>query len=87
MSSCQNDDKGLREADQVLEDLEREYENMDESSESWPSNEKEAFIKSCTLNAENSGASTAYAEDYCSCALEKVMDAYPDVNDVNKLSI
>ena len=87
MSSCQNDDEGLRKADQWLDDLESEYDNSNESSDSWPSNEKKAFINSCIENAQNSGASSEYAEDYCNCSLEKVMDAYPDINDVNKASI
>ena len=54
---------------------------------SWPLKEKEAFINSCIKNAENAGASSSYAEDYCDCSLIKVMDAYPDVNYVNKASI
>ena len=87
MNSCQNDDDGLRKADQRLDDLERSHENNDKSPVSWSSNEKEAFINSCIKNAENAGASSSYAEDYCDCSLIKVMDAYPDVNDVNKASI
>ena len=54
------------------------------SSDSWPENEKEAFIKNC---ATTTGSNIPNAEDYCSCMLKKVIKKYPTPEDALKMDV
>ncbi|MBM77210.1 MAG: hypothetical protein CL846_01890 [Crocinitomicaceae bacterium] len=58
--------------------------NSSDSSDSWPENEKEAFIKNCATTA---GSNIPNAEDYCSCMLKKVIKKYPTPEDALKMDV
>ena len=44
--------------------------------DAWPEETREAFSNACVLNAEESGADTDFAQDYCSCVLTELERRY-----------
>ena len=42
----------------------------------WPEETSEAFSNACVLNAEESGADTGFAQDYCSWVLTELEHRY-----------
>lgn len=52
-------------------------------SGTWPSTERDAFLKSCIEQAHNLGEQKA--RNYCECMLYKMEKLYPNVEDASKV--
>ena len=88
MSSCDLQNSENVSDTKDWDEFEKSHEELRESIlNSWPKNEQEGFKKSCIQNAISAGSDRKKAEEYCDCSLYKMMEAYPNIEDVSKVSI